>query len=277
MALLTLDLNAENSNEIITGVSKASAVQKVSTQITLPGDGLSVPILGKASAAWNNRGERKHVSDVSSELRTISPYTLATIIPVHKDLIKDVPRLTQHIITAGTQALAEEFDKAVLFGPAPGENFATLAGADAVTVTDRSSFYEALTAAGAAGRSADSIVISTRLLNELNGATFDNGNVKFNVVVLSETTGTINGIPYASFDSTESIGVIGAFRKASNWGTVGGIEIEYLDQASTYFEDGSLQYAFGQSNMKGILVEARYGFQVVSEDDFVKFGAASGS
>lgn len=269
MAILNLNLPAEASSELWTEVAKTSAIQRASARTVLSGNGTAVPVLGSATADWVERGDQKHVSTPSTGVKQIQPYTLATIIPVHKDLLNDVPGMLVAIQQDGVNALAQEFDNTVLFGTAPGTNFHTFENADTVTVTDRASFVAALKATIAGGRTADSIVLTTGLFYTLDGYT----NATTGQPVFNIDGSTINGIPYFLIDSQLEVGVIGAFRNGARWGTVEGIEID-VDKSASITQNGEL-ISLWERNLVGVRIEARFGFQVANEDNFVKFGSDS--
>lgn len=273
MAILNFNLPADKANELWTEVERVSAFQQASTRINLSGNGTAIPVLGRATADWVERGDNKHVSTPSTGVKSIQPYTLATIIPVHKDLLNDLPALSDAIQKEGVSALATEFDETVAFGSAPGNNFHTFENADTVTVTDRPSFVAALKATVANGRSADSIVLTSGLLYTLMGYT----NATTGAPVFNITDTTINNLPFYVIESTQEMGVIGAFKTGARWGTVEGIEIEVSREATLFDAAGNPTSLF-QKNLIGVRVEARFGFQVANEDNFVKFGTdASGS
>lgn len=277
MAILTFNLGPEASKFVVGETAKTSAFLKASTQIVLPANGTAVPVIGKATAGLVVRGDQKPVSNPATSVNVIVPQTIACIIPMHKDLVTDTANIVDVVQTAGATALAEAIDSLVATGFDPNgtaapANFGHLDTADTVVVTDRASFVAALKAVALSGKRADSIVLSTPLLYDLDAETnVTTGAPVFNIVGMTE--GTINGIPFYTFDSADSIGYIGAFKSASKWGTVSGIEVKVSDEASVTI-DGVLQSLY-ERNLVAVRIEARYGFNFQSINNFVKFGAGA--
>lgn len=273
MAILDFNLGPEASNELWTEVSRVNAVTQLSTQTTLSGNGNAIPVLGKATAEWVGRGDKKPVSTPATSLNVIQPYKVATIIPIADELVDDQAGIIAAIQSEGISAISDTINETVLgLRTSPGENFHTFVDADEVTVTDRSSFIKALKAVATGGRRADGIMITAPLLYDLMAFTVEYTNQG----VLNIDGGTINGIPYQVVDSEESIAVLGAFKSGSRWGTVAGIRVKVSDVAS--WKEGDVDVHAFQEDLIAVRVEVRFGFQVANENNFVKFGTeASGS
>lgn len=263
MALLTFTLGPDGSSDIITAVEKASAFQAASTKRYISGNGEATPVLGAVEAAWTARGSKKKVSTPEGGKRVLMPYTLAVIIPVHKDLLQDHAGLEKAIVAQGASALAKKFDETVIGDvAAPGSDFYTF-GSPTTTypVTNRATFIAALAAAADGGYRADSVVLSQKLYFELLAATNTAGAPLFDI-----TDTTINGLAMYTFDSADSVGVVGAFKTQAVWGTVNDIEVKISEEATITTDEGVLS-AF-DSNFAFVRVEGRFGFQVATEDSF---------
>ena len=262
----SLNLPAENSNEIFTKVSKASAFQQAARQIALPGTGAVVHSIGKASASVVGETDAKPVSTPALASKTVQAHTFATIIPVSNQLLADAGAVVNVIRNEAPLAIAEKFDAIVAGeGTAPA-NFAALDGASSQTVTDRASFVAALAAVAANGVRPTAVVMSTALFYNLLAVTISGtGAPAFDI-----TDSTINGLPYYLYDGSVAEGYVGDFSRAV-WGNVEGVQIAVSDSATLV--NGETTINLFQQNMTAIRVEARLGFQIADIADFVKIVA----
>jgi len=270
--LLSFGLGPEDSGELYTEIARESGFLSASTKTTLPANGKATPVIGKATAAWVERGAKKAVSNPTPSTNVIQPYTVAVIIPVHRDLATDVDGLTEAIQSEGVSALKEAVDNTIAgFLPVPGDNFGTLKNAAYTQVNGRKGFIDALKKAAKNGKRPESAVITAALYYDLLAVSNDkNGNPEF---VINDANNTINNIPFYLMEGTESIGFLGAFKSQSRWGTVDDIQVKVSEDASITI-DGELVSTF-ETNLVACRVEARYGFNYRSITDFSKIGVAA--
>jgi hypothetical protein len=117
------------STDIWQATQEQSGVMSAGTQISLPGPGISVPIItGDPTANWTAETTEKPVSRGSLNYKVIQPYTLAVIEPFSNQFRRDLPSLYNALVQRLPLALAKMFDLTV-FGAAagaPGSNFDTL-------------------------------------------------------------------------------------------------------------------------------------------------------
>src|SRR5690606_13318952 len=122
---------------------ESSAVMQLANRITLPGTGVSVPMItGDAEAAFVNEGSAKPVSDATVGNKVITPYKIAVIQAFTDEFRRDANALYNALAERLPAALAKRFDEAVFHGPTPGSGFDTLANADALDLTAGSEYAD---------------------------------------------------------------------------------------------------------------------------------------
>ena len=154
-----ITLPPEVSTEILAKTQQASAVMQLARQITLPGRGLSVPVVtSDPQANWVDETDEKPVSNPGLTSKAMKPYKLAVIVPFSNEFRRDAAALYDELIRRLPLALAEKFDKTVLTGTAPGTGFDVLSGATAVALDGQNGAYAGLVAADAAIAAAGGIL-----------------------------------------------------------------------------------------------------------------------
>lgn len=122
-----ITLPTEVSAEIIQKTQGASAVMQLARQITLPGRGLTIPVIaGDPEAAWVDETNPKPVSNPTLSTKIMQAYKLAVIVPFSDEFARDSDALFDALISRLPGALALKFDQTVFGGTAPGSNFDTL-------------------------------------------------------------------------------------------------------------------------------------------------------
>lgn len=294
-------LPKEISTEIWAGVQEQSAVMQLARQITVPGSGVTIPVItGDASADWVAETDEKPVSRSTLSSKQLTPYKLAVIEPFSNEFRRDLPAVYAELQRRLPGAIAKKFDSTVFGATAPGSNFATLGGATAVPIAPHASNAKLSTYAGLvnaydAVATADGELSGWALSPQAKGLllkqTDPNGRpLLFDSIqggspisqILGEPTYFTKGV-YAS-GTPATIGFAGDWQSAV-WGTVEGIKIDVSNQAS--ITDGTVEVSDGveipnvinlwQRNMFALLVEVEIGFQIRDLSRFVKLtnGAVS--
>lgn len=275
-----LNLPVELQNEIIGKSTEESVIQRVATQVVLPGNGSATKVItGRPKAYWVDEAEPKPVSKATIEQRVMQPYKLATTMVVSEELVQDDVALYNKLAQDLPAALGSLFDQTILQGTAPGSNFDVLSDVDAVDIKTKGVYKGALEAirdVSAAGGDLNAFVLRPTAEVELLGETDGNGRPLFIDNVSEQgTVGRILGRPTfkASYspDSVEPdptfMGIAGDWNDA-RWGVVeGSLTVRVSDQATVDLGDGKLT-SLWQTNQVGILAEARVGFVCADKKRF---------
>lgn len=297
-------LPSEISQEIWADVQEQSAVMQLARQISMPGSGVTIPIItGDAEADWVGETDEKPVSRASLDSKQITPYKLAVIEPFSKEFRRDLPAVYAELARRLPNALAKKFDSTVFGTSAPGSNFDTLGAATAVGISphasnEKKSTYEGLVEAyntvANNGGALDGWALSSQAKGLLLNQTDPNGRpLLFNSIqegaainqILGESVHYTQGVYAAGTPAT--IGFAGDWDSAV-YGTVEGIKVSVSDEAS--ITDGVKSITVGedsvdipnilnlwQRNMFAILVEVEIGFRVRDVNRFVKLTNAARS
>lgn len=290
-------LPKEISTEIWAETQEQSAVMQLARQINMPGSGVTIPIItGDAEADWVAETDEKPVSRASIGSKQITPYKLAVIEPFSNEFRRDLPAVYEELRRRLPNAIAKKFDQTVFGTTAPGSNFDTLGGADAVAIgphaTDaKKSTYaglvEAYNKVAEADGALDGWALSPQakglLLNQVDSTgrplLFSSIQDGTSITqILGESVYYTKGVFKAGSPAT--IGFAGDWNSAM-WGSVEGIKVSVSNEAT--ITDGTVTVGSGenaveipnqlnlwQRNMFAILVEIEVGFRVRDEDRFVR-------
>lgn len=267
-----IELPPEVSQEILQKTQEQSAVMQLARQITLPGRGLTIPVItGDPEAAWVAETAEKPASNPSLSTKLMEAYTLAVIVPFSRQFRRDAASLYDALIQRLPLALGGKFD-ATVFGPAsgaPGNNFDTLGGATAQSLS--ASAYDGLVAADTAIATAGGIMNGIALSPQGKGVLLaakdkDDRPIFINNVaegavpmVLGVKTHATKGAYVAGNPAGfNTVGVAGDWTQAV-WGTVEGVRIEFADQATLTI--GGEQVNLWQRNMFAVRAEIEVGFR----------------
>lgn len=270
----TTDINlpAQVSSEILQKVQEASAVMRLARRTTLPGTGISVPIItGDPEAEWVTETGEKNVSKGSAELRMMTPYKLAVIQPFSMEFRRNAPALYDALVARMPGVLAQKFDGTV-FGAynKPGDNFDQFedSTAQSLSGTGTTAAYDALVAAdtdiATHGGITNGFVLSPQgkgLLLSVKDTTgrpiFINSVAEGAIpMILGSPTYQSKGAYIAGTPNT--VGVVGDWTQAS-YGTVEGVRASISDQATIVV--GSETINLWQRNMFAVLMEIEVGFR----------------
>jgi HK97 family phage major capsid protein len=276
-----VNLPASVSSEIWGGVQETSAVMAASRQISLPGSGISIPIVtGDSAANWVAEGSEKPVSHATLGNKTMTPYKLAVIETFSMEFRRDLPALYGELARRLPNALAKKFDETVLAGTAPGSGFDVLSGAPALTVDGTGTYADLVAvynAVAAAGGDLSAWLASPSLQGLLLGSTDTLGRPLFISDANGQgVVGNILGRPVYNTRRTlkssttvgDDTGVAGDFARSAIYGTVEGVQVDVSDQATV--NDGGTQINLWQRNMFAIRAEIEVGFIVRDVNHFVR-------
>lgn len=276
-----VNLPASVSTEIWGGVQEASAVMAASRQISLPGSGISIPIVtGDSAAGWVAEGSEKPVSHATLGNKTMTPYKLAVIETFSMEFRRDLPALYGELARRLPNALAKKFDETVLAGTAPGSGFDVLSGAPSLTVDGTNTYQDLVAvynAVAAAGGDLSAWLATPGLQGALLSSVDGFGRPLFVPNANdSAVVGNILGRPVYGTRRTlvksttvgDDTGVAGDFARSAIYGTVEGVQVDVSDQATV--NDGGTQINLWQRNMFAIRAEIEVGFIVRDVNHFVR-------
>jgi HK97 family phage major capsid protein len=271
------------SAEIWETAQTASAVMQLAQQITLPGSGVTIPIItGDPTANW--------VAETAVSSKSITPYKLAVIEPFSNEFRRDLPGLYAALARRLPGALATKFDQTVINGTAPGSNFDVLTGVTTVGIAGNT--YKGLLAAdgavSAAGGFLNGWALSPQARSLLLGAVDTTNRPLFiNSMVTDGQVPALLGQPvfqtkavYAADADGAGAGTAALLGLAGDWtqamyGTVEGVQISISDQAT--INDGGTQLNLWQRNMFAVRAEIEIGFRVRDAAAFVRLTNATQS
>lgn len=268
----TITLPPEVSNEILQKTQDDSAVMALARQITIPGTGVTVPVItGDPSAAWVTETAAKPVSNPGVSTKQLTPYKLAVIETFSNEFVRDAAALYDALVARLPLALANKFDNTVIGGTTkPGDNFEDMSTCTSVALTATTAYTQLVTATSniaTAGGIVNGFAISPQckamLLSAVDG---QNRPLFINSVadgaipqILGAPTIQSKGMYKAKADSaTAVVGIVGDWTQAV-YGTVEGVQIAVSDQAT--LTTGSTTINLWQNNMVAVRAEIEIGFR----------------
>lgn len=256
------------SSEIIQKTQEASAIMRLARQITLPGNGLTIPVItADPSADWVDETDDKPVSTPTLSQKVMRGYKLAVIVPFSNQFRRDLSALYDQIVQRLPGVLAAKFDQTVFGGSAPGSDFDIFASCTAQDIgTDA---YAGLVAADTDvalhGGMVNGYAISPQMKSILLSALDKNDRPLFINSVAEGAIPQILGNPtYMSkgaykTGSPFTVGVAGDWTKAL-YGIVEGVDISFSSDATLKLADNSTINLF-QKNMFAVRAEIEVGFR----------------
>ena len=268
----TITLPPEVSNEILQKTQDDSAVMALARQITIPGTGVTVPVItGDPSAAWVTETAAKPVSNPGVSTKQLTPYKLAVIETFSNEFVRDAAALYDALVARLPLALANKFDNTVIGGTTkPGDNFGDMSTCTSVALTATTAYTQLVTATSniaTAGGIVNGFAISPQckamLLSAVDG---QNRPLFINSVadgaipqILGAPTIQSKGMYKAKADSAPAVvGIVGDWTQAV-YGTVEGVQIAVSDQAT--LTTGSTTINLWQNNMVAVRAEIEIGFR----------------
>jgi HK97 family phage major capsid protein len=298
-------LPPEVSTEIWESTIEQSAVMRLARQITMPGTGVTIPVItGDAAADWVSETDEKPVSRAALDSKLVTPYKLAVIEPFSNEFKRDLPGLYGELVRRLPSAIGRKFDATVFSSAAPGSNFATLGAAAAVALTPKASdvkqgTYAGLVQAYQAVATADGSLTGWALSSQAKGLLLNQVDTTGRPL-LADSIAQGSSVPTLLGESVfytkgvyspgtpNVIGFAGDWSSAV-WGTVSGIRVSVSEEAS--ITDGVITLTTSgddtvdipkvinlfQRNMFAVLVEVEIGFQIRDLARFVKLTDATRS
>ena len=274
-------LPAQVSAEIWSSTQEASAVMAASRQITLPGSGVTIPIItGDSAADWVAESAEKPVSHSTLSNKSMTPYKLAVIETFSMEFRRDLPGLYAELVRRLPNALSKKFDNTVLGGTAPGSGFDVLSSAPVLTVDGTGTYADLVavySAIAAAGGDLSAWLASPAFQATLLASVDGFGRPLFtNSPNTDNTVGQLLGRPVygtrrtlpASTTVGDTVAVAGDFSGSAIYGTVEGVQIDISDQATV--NDGGTQVNLWQRNMFAVRAEIEVGFIARDVNHFVR-------
>lgn len=277
-----ISLPTSISSQIIQKTQENSAVMQLAQQISLPGNGLTIPVItSDPSAAWVDETDEKPVSNPGLGTKVMRGYKLAVIEPFSNQFRRDYGALYDALIARLPRILAEKFDATVFGkGSAPGGDFDTFASCTAQSLA--SDVYGGLVAADTDialhGGVSNGYAVSPQMKGILLSALDKNDRPLFVNSAAEGAVDRILGQPthltkgaFVS-GSPATVGVVGDWTKAL-YGIVEGVEITFSSDATLKLADNSTINLF-QRNMFAVRAEIEIGFRA-DKDCFNKLTATS--
>lgn len=289
-----ITLPSEVSSEILQKTQQASAVMQLARAVSLPGRGLTIPVItGDPEASWVAETDEKPVSNPNLSTKLMEAYTLAVIVPFSRQFLRDARALYDALIARLPNALGLQFDKTVIGATAkPGANFDNFAGCtvQSIVASVGHTAYDGLVAAftdiAESGYALDGFGLSPAAQGILLGATDSDGRPLFvNSVadgaiprILSARTLMSRGLYKAGSAAAGStpavpaiVGVGGDWTQAL-YGVVEGVNVSVADQATLTV--GTTTINLWQRNMIAIRAEIEVGFRAQTAAFNLLTGAA---
>ena len=264
-----ISLPTEVSAQIIQKTQEESAVMRLATQIALPGNGLTIPVItSDPTAAWVGETDEKPVSNPGLSTKVMRGYKLAIIEPFSNQFRRDYGALYDALIARLPRILAAKFDNTVFGGTeAPGSDFDTFAEITQQSLSEDA--YGALVAAytdvAVHGGELNGFALSPQAKGILLTATDKNERPLFiNSVsegaidrILGEPTYISRGAYVAGTPNV--VGFAGDWSKAM-YGVVEGVDISFSSDATLTLANKSTINLF-QRNMFAVRAEIEIGFR----------------
>ena len=262
-----ISLPTEVSTEIIAKMQEGSAVMSLAEKVTLPGRGLTIPVItSDPEASWVGETAQKPVSNPGLATKTMRGYTLAVIVPFSNQFRRDNTALYNEIVNRLPKALGQKIDETVFHGAAPGSDFDTFASVTAQSLA--SDVYQGLVSADTDialhGGVNSGFVFSAQGKGILLGATDDNkrplfvNNVSEGAVPM--VLGVKTELSKAAFKSGSPsvIGYAGDWTQAK-YGIVEDVQISISDQATLTINNEQIN--LWERNMFAVRAEIEFGFR----------------
>lgn len=275
-------ITPEVSSEILQKTQEESAVMRLARRVTLPGSGLTIPMItGDPTAAWVAETGMKPVSDPETSTKLMSAYKIAVIETFSDEFVRDAKAMYDALIARIPGALAKCFDSTVLGATEkPGDNFDNFAlcTTQSLIPTSDHSTYDGLVAADTtialAGGVLNGFALSAQARGILLSAVDSTGRPLFVNSVAEGTIPRILGVPTyfnkgvykagtAGTSGTPAVvGIAGDWTQAM-YGTVEGVKIDVNNTGVVTRGTGTSATTVNlwQQNMIAVRAEIEVGFR----------------
>lgn len=293
-------LPADVSQEIQAKMLEASLVQTLGRQVSVPGPGLTIPVIsGEPTADWVVESDNKPVSRHTLDKLSLTPKKLAVIEPFSDEFRRDLPGLYAELVRRLPNSLAKKFDADAITGSRTNigsfylESAAAATNADLQTLDATNTYQDVLDGivkVANNGYDADGVAVSPKGEAFLMGAVTTAGSPLFIPSAMqSSGVGSVFGRPVyrtrnlptstdldldadgsgaGTTEFDEIYGIVGQWDKAI-WGTVEGVKVSFSDQAT--LTDGATQINLWQRNMFAVRAEIEIGFVIADPKAFVLY------
>lgn len=278
-----IQLPAQLSAEIWAGAQEESAVMRLAQPITLPGSGITVPVItGDPAADWVAETAEKPVSKSSFGFKQMTPYKIAVIELFSNEFRRDLPALYAELVRRLPASIGKKFDETVFNGTAPGSNFDVLTNSTAVAIGGTGTYGKLVTALETIATTDAELTgwaISPQAEALLLKATDGNNRPLF--IPNANDDRAINNLLGARVERSRRVykaGTPNVIGFAGDWaqaryGVVDGINIAISEEAT--INTGTELVNTWQRNMFAVRVEAEVGFVVRNAAAFVKLTDAA--
>lgn len=279
-----LTLTPEMSNEIFAKAIEQSAVMQLAERVSLPGRGLSIPVItGEPVADFVTETAEKPVSNATFQTKTMTPYKIAVIETFSMEFRRDFRRLYDELVRRLPNALASKFDDTFFLGTAPGTGFDTISNAAAQDIQTKP--YEGIVSAYSTiaqdGYRPNGFALSPAAEVILFSEVSSDGRPIFLPSVADGSVGAILGSPviksthvYDGASNPRVIGFVGDWSQAK-YGIVEDIDISISDEATV--NTGTELLNLWQRNMFAVRAEFEVSAIVSDPTAFVKLTGAQGA
>lgn len=283
------DIDPEQASFIIQKAQEQSAIMSLAQRITLPGNGLTIPVIASdPEAEWVAETGVKPVKNPGFNKKVMQAYKMAVIVPFSDEFRRDRAALYDAVVNRLPGALAKKFDETIFNGVAPGSNFDVLTNVTALDITPEANKHvtwdalvQADTNIALADGTLNGYAISPMMRGVLLSQTDTTGRPLFiNGVadgaiprLLGNPTYTSKGVYQAASGGNPAVvGFAGDWTKAM-YGIVNGITLKYTDQATLTAGtvESPVTINLWQQNMFAIMAEFEAGFIVSDANCFNKF------
>lgn len=259
MAILTnkyVDLPKRYVPGIFGDITAESAFQRASTEVPLTGEGITTRTLGDVSTYRVDEGGVKTVSNPNANPVDMLPQKWVTVSIVSDEFLDDEEVLANEVSKKHTKSQARAFDAEVA-GTATIAGFSTLGKLPASQIGDVTDLIGQIGRIAGNDAEVTGYVMSTAHYYALLGQRLSNGAKAYNI-----ENGTIEGVPYYLFQSSQDIGFLGDFKNHSAWGRVGSVKNK-IDGSGTIGGVNLLE-----TNQKALFTETRSTFVVDNNNAF---------
>lgn len=278
-----LTLTPEMSREIWAKATEQSAVMQLAERISLPGSGLSIPVItGDPIAQFVAETAEKPVSNSTFQTKTMTPYKIAVIETFSNEFRRDFRRLYDELVRRLPAALSTAFDATVFHGTAPGTGFDVISSVTAqdIATNPYSGLVTAYGDIATAGYRPNAFALSPAAEVILFGATDSNDRPLFLPTIADGSVGSILGSRVVKNShvfktgTPNVVGFVGDWSKMK-YGIVDGINLSISDEATV--NDGTNLLNLWQRNMFAVRAEFEVSAIVSDPNAFVKLTAPAGA
>ena len=277
-----ITLPTDVASEILQKTQEASAVMQLARRVTLPGRGLTIPMItGDPTAQWVAETGVKPVSDPQISTKVMQAYKIAVIETFSDEFARDMKSLYDALIARIPGALSKCFDSTVLGATEkPGENFDNFASctSQSLIATSSASTYDGLVAAdtdiATHGGILSGFALSPQARGILLSACDSTGRPLFVNSVAAGAIPMILGVPTymnkgvykagtaGSSGTPAIVGIAGDWSQAL-FGTVEGVKVDITDNATVTRGSGTsaVNVNLWQQNMIAVRAEIEVGFR----------------